>query len=106
MKPIHAYIGTYTTENYKKNRNANGVGIYVYDIDKNTGEWKLVQEMPALNPAVLSFGKNKEFIYSVNSNSCQVSAYSRNLENGKLTLINKAETDGNNVMILSVDYTG
>ena len=103
---LYAYIGTYTTENSKKNRNAHGVGIYVYSVDRQTGAWTLVQEVPTLNPAVLAFGKEQRFVYCVNSNSGAVSAYSRDAESGKLTLLNTAQTDGNNVMIMSVDPAG
>jgi len=103
MKPLYAYIGTYTTENSKRNRNAHGVGIYVYKIDRTTGEWTLVQEVPTLNPAVLQFGRDQKYVYCVNSNSGDVTSYSRNEETGELTEINTATTDGNNIMIMSVD---
>lgn len=105
-KPLYAYIGTYTTENSKGNRNAHGVGIYVYKIDRETGEWSLVQEMPALNPAVLQFGKDQKYVYCVNSGSGDVTAFARDEETGKLTEINSASTDGNNIMIMSVDAEG
>lgn len=105
-KPLFAYIGTYTTENSKGNRNAHGVGIYVYQISWETGEWKLVQEMPALNPAVLQFGKDQKYVYCVNSNSGKVTSFVRNEENGRLTEINSAMTDGKNIMIMSVDQAG
>ena len=104
--PLFAYIGTYTTENSKGNRNAHGVGIYVYSIDCQDGAWTLVQEVPALNPAVLAFGKEQRFLYCVNSNSGLVSAYVRDVDTGRLKLLNTAKTDGSNVMILSVDPAG
>ena len=56
---LFAYIGTYTTENSKGNRNAHGVGIYVYEIDRRNGTWTLLQEVPTLNPAVLAYGRDK-----------------------------------------------
>ena len=68
QKPLYAYVGTYTTENSKGNRNAHGVGIYVYEISRTNGRWKLVQEMPALNPAVLQFGKDQT-MESIHRNS-------------------------------------
>lgn len=104
--PVYGYIGTYTTENSKGNRNAHGVGIYVYKIDCGSGAWTSVQEVPALNPAVLAFGRKGNFIYCVNSNSSGVSAFARDVGTGRLTLLNQAETDGKNVMILSVDLAG
>ncbi|MFR8166195.1 MAG: hypothetical protein ACLU8D_09615 [Enterocloster sp.] len=39
QKPLYAYVGTYTTENSKGNRNAHGVGIYVYEISMD--QWKM-----------------------------------------------------------------
>lgn len=89
---LFVYIGTYTTENAKGNRNAYGVGIYVYQIDRQNGAWELIQEVPTLNPAVLAYGKEKKYIYCVNSNSGGVSAYSRDVKTGKLELLNTAQT--------------
>lgn len=106
QKPLYAYIGTYTTENSKGNRNAHGVGIYVYQIDRQTGTWTLVQEVPTLNPAVLQFGKEQKYIYCVNSNSGGVTSYARNEETGLLTKLNDVMTDGKNIMIMSVDEAG
>ncbi len=106
QKPLYAYIGTYTTENSKGNRNAHGVGIYVYRISREDGTWELVQEMPALNPAVLQFGKEQKYVYCVNSNSGGITSFERDEESGKLKEINRAVTDGNNIMIMSVDEAG
>ena len=106
QKPLFVYIGTYTTENSKGNRNAHGVGIYVYQIDRESGRWTLVQEVPTLNPAVLQYGKEQRYIYCVNSNSGGVTAYARDPERGTLTEINQAMTDGKNIMIMSVDPAG
>lgn len=104
--PLYIYIGTYTTENSKGNRNAHGVGIYVYEIDRETGAWRPVQEVPTLNPAVLAYGKDMNYVYCVNSNSGGVSAYTRDAQSGKLELLNTADTDGKNIMIFSVDAAG
>ena len=104
--PLYVYIGTYTTENSKGNRNAHGVGIYVYEINRETGAWTLVQEVPTLNPAVLAFGKDMKYVYCVNSNSGDVSAFTRDAATGKLSLLNTATTDGKNIMVFSVDPAG
>ena len=106
MNPLFAYIGTYTTENSKGNRNAHGKGIYVYEISRESGAWNLVQIVETLNPAVLQWGKEKKYVYCVNSNSGMVSAFSRDPGSGFLTKLNEAVTDGNNVMIMSVDRSG
>lgn len=96
-----AYVGTYTTENKKKNRNAHGVGIYAYRVRKD-GEWEPIQEVPQLNPAVLYWGKNKESLYCVNTNSNEISAFHRDSETGLLSYVNSASTSGKNCMVLSV----
>lgn len=106
MEPTYVYMGTYTTENKKNNRNACGKGIGVYRIDPETSKWDLIQEEACLNPAVLAFGKDKASIYCVNTGSGYVSAYRRDRETGKISILNQAMTDGNNVMILSVDPAG
>ena len=100
-----AYVGTYTTESYKKNRNAHGKGIYVFSIDENR-EWKLIQTVETLNPAVLAFGRNKETLYCVNTNSGFCSAYRRNAETGLLSFINQQKTPRENVMVMSVNEAG
>lgn len=100
-----AYVGTYTTENYKNNRNAHGKGIYVFAIEKGR-EWKLIQTVETLNPAVLAFGKNKETLYCVNTNSGFCSAYHRDTKTGLLTFINQQKSLGENVMVMSVNQTG
>ncbi len=104
--PLYAYIGTYTTENSKGNRNAHGVGIYVYQIDRETGAWKLVQEVPTLNPAVLQFGKDMRYIYAVNTGTGGITSYARDAETGMLTEMNSVTTDGKNIMIMNVDAAG
>lgn len=106
QKPLYAYIGSYTTENSKGNRNAHGVGIYVYEIGREDGSWRLVQEMPALNPAVLQFGREQKYIYCANSNSGAVTSFVRDEEGGRLRELNSAVTDGRNIMIISVDQKG
>ena len=42
------------------------------------------REMPALNPAVLQFGKDQKYVYCVNSNSGGVTAFLRDGETGML----------------------
>lgn len=106
QKPLYAYIGTYTTENSKGNRNAHGVGIYVYEIDRENGSWKPVQEAEALNPAVLQFGRNQDYVYAVNSGSGGVTSFQRDSQTGRLMELNRAQTDGANIMIMSVDPAG
>lgn len=103
--PVYAYVGTYTTENYKNNRNAHGKGIYVFRVEKN-GTWTLLQVMEGLNPAVLAFGRDQKYLYSVNTNSGDCSAYQRDEQTGLLTCLNRQKTPGENVMVMSVSPQG
>lgn len=105
MSSSYVYVGTYTTENWKKNRNAHGVGIYVYRIEDD-GKWTLIQTVPTLNPAVLAFAPQMKYVYCVNSNSGNVSSFARDAETGKLTKLDETLTDGDNIMILSVSDDG
>jgi 6-phosphogluconolactonase len=100
-----AYVGTYTTENKKNNRNAHGVGIYVFSITDD-GSWDLIQQVPQLNPAVLAFGKDKKYIYCVNTNSNEISSFSRDEQTGRLTYMNSQKTSGKNAMVLSCSPQG
>ena len=101
----YAYVGTYTTENKKNNRNADGKGIYVFSIDEN-GTWKQIQLVEQLNPAVIAYGRDKKFIYCVNTNSGDISSFARNEDTGLLTYLNSRTTAGKNAMVLSVSPTG
>ena len=105
-KPLYAYIGTYTVENSKKNRNATGKGIYIYEISRETGEWKLCGIEETLCPAVLAFGKDQDYVYCVNSGRGEMTAYRRDAETGQLTELNRAETDGKNIMIMNISPDG
>ena len=103
--PVYAYVGTYTTENYKNNRNAHGKGIYVFRIEEN-GTWIQVQIAEGLNPAVLAFRRNMDYLYCVNTNSGNCSAYQRDKQTGLLTYLNSEKTPGENVMVMSVSPSG
>lgn len=102
---VYAYVGTYTTENYKNNRNAHGKGIYVFQVEED-GTWTPLQVVESLNPAVLAFGREKKYLYSVNTNSGMCSAYQRDERTGLLTWLNSIKTPGENVMVMSVSHKG
>ena len=100
-----AYVGTYTTENKKNNRNAHGLGIYVFAIHED-GAWEQIQVVPQLNPAVLAYGRDQKYIYCVNTNSNEISSFSRDPKSGLLTYMNSRQTSGRNAMVLSCSPQG
>ncbi|MCF0127341.1 MAG: lactonase family protein [Pseudobutyrivibrio sp.] len=56
-KKYLAYVGTYTHE--------KSVGIYVYDIEVETGVLTFKEVVPINNPSDISASRDKEFLYSI-----------------------------------------
>jgi 6-phosphogluconolactonase len=83
-------IGTYTNSCESK-------GIYVYDFDSNTADFKLKNTTEkVINPSYLTVSKDNNFVYSVNENGAEstVSSFGYNPSSGKLNLINKQSSKG------------
>ena len=77
-------VGTYTNT-------CDSKGIYVYDFDANSGEFKLKNSSEnVVSPSYLSVSANNKFIYAVNENGTQsaVSAFGYDSKTGKLKLLN------------------
>ena len=59
--PKFAYVGSYTT----KERNGQGEGINVYQVDPGTGNWTHVQLLKDIvNPSFLALEPGERFLYS------------------------------------------
>ncbi|MGI6169194.1 MAG: lactonase family protein [Christensenellales bacterium] len=100
---VYAYVGAYTTEGDKTlTRNARARGIKCYSIDRATGDWTLESETETLNPAVLSFGRDRKILYSIESDSNVINAFGVYPESGRLTLFDQIQTGGKNVVIFGV----
>lgn len=88
---LHLIVGTYT-------KSCESKGIYVYEFDSNTGDFKLKSNTENVsNPSYLSVSSDHKFIYSVNQNGLNesgVSAFRYNNESGKLDFINRQEAKG------------
>lgn len=83
-------VGTYTNACVSK-------GIYVYDFNVNTLEFKLKSNTEAVvNPSYLAITKDKKYIYSVNEDgkNSTVSSFKYNPVTGKLDFINKKDSNG------------
>ena len=91
--PKFAYVGCFTTEK----RKARGKGIAVYRIDQATGAWSLVEAYDAIpNPHYLALDHTQRFLYSAHGDSSEVGAYVIDRQTGKLKLLNKQPTGGDN----------
>jgi 6-phosphogluconolactonase len=101
-QPRFAYVGCFTTAK----RKAHGKGIAVFRIDAESGAWSAVEAYDAIhNPHYLALDHAQRYLYSAHGDSSEVGAYARNPESGKLTLLNKQETGGNNSSTVAVDPT-
>ena len=83
-------IGTYTNK-------CDSNGIYVYDFDSNTGDFKFKNATEnVINPSFLSISKNNNYIYAVNENGDKstVSSFNYIPSTGKMDFINKESVKG------------
>ena len=97
---MYAYIGCRTT----KERNAQGKGIRVYEI--NNGAWELKQIAKGqVNPSYLCLNEKQDRLYAIHGDFSEVSAY-KVAEDGTLTYQNTTETHGTNPVHLTIDRTG
>src|SRR5215468_4445910 len=79
-------VGTYTT--------GRSEGIYVYHFDIKTGDFDSVSVIKTSNPSYLAISPDEKFVYAANENAKngnggQVSAFSFNKADGKLSFINQ-----------------
>lgn len=108
---IYLLIGTYSPENKP--------GIFVYDLDTETGKTEYVSSVSGLsNPSYLTVSGNEKFVYAVSENgkSSAAAAYSFTKPTGTLTPINNEATHGadpcyvlanpKNDFIVTANYSG
>lgn len=90
-------VGTYTNK-------GNSKGIYSYNYSAQDGSSTLENENPGIeNPSYLCFSPNKKFVYAVNEtgDNSTISAFSNS--NGKLTLLNKRNSEGADPCYITTD---
>ena len=98
---IYAYVGCYTTPD----REGDGKGIEVYEVDPHSGAWAHVQTLETIgNPSWQTVGPDGRHLYSVHGGDTfsQVSAYSIDLSSGRLTFLNAQECGSPNPVAISV----
>lgn len=95
-----AYVGCFTTAR----RKAHGEGIAAFRIDADTGAWHYVEtygEIP--NPHYVTLDHSQRFLYSAHGDSSEIGAYRRDPVSGRLKLINRQATGGDNSSTVAVD---
>src|SRR6476646_5742263 len=98
-QPKFAYVGCFTTAK----RKARGRGIAQYKIDPATGKWTFVEACSVIpNPSYIAIDRTQRFMYSAHGDSDEVCAYARDPQSGKLRLLNKQKTDGDNSSTVEV----
>ena len=103
-------VGTY-------NRTCESKGIYVYEFDATTGDFKLKYNTEnVLNTSYLTVSKDAKFVYAVNQNSganeSGVSAFAYTKSSGKLDFLNRQSVaDGpcyiinDDMNVITANYT-
>jgi 6-phosphogluconolactonase len=107
---MFAYVGTNTSA---IDGNANGKGIYLFEVDSTSGGLSLVKlAAEAKNPSWLCLDPSQRHLYSVNEisdfdgKSDSVSAYAVDPSTGDLRLLNTVSSQGAGPAYVSVDATG
>ncbi|MHA4807689.1 lactonase family protein [Flavitalea flava] len=97
----YLFIGTYT------NTSGHSKGIYVYQFNAATGDFKPVSTAVTENPSYLALSPGGKSVYAVNetggTNPGGVSAFSFDKTTGHLQFLNKQESGGDDPCYLSVD---
>jgi 6-phosphogluconolactonase len=94
------FIGTYTEGKID-------LGIYIYEFDSKTGDLKFSSNAENMtNPSFLTISPNGKFLYACTDtkmpNKGSVTAFKIDSINGKITLINKQASGGENPVYLTV----
>jgi 6-phosphogluconolactonase len=87
---LNLIVGTYTN-------NCNSKGIYVYNFNTATAEFKLKNNTDkVINPSYLAVSPDGKYIYSVNENGddSTISAFTYNAATGAINFINKKDAKG------------
>jgi 6-phosphogluconolactonase (cycloisomerase 2 family) len=107
---VLAYVGTDTGA---IDGSANGKGIYLFEMDTNSGQLSLVKLVAeARNPSWLCLDPSQRYLYTINEvgdfegKSGSVSAYAVDPSSGNLRLLNRVRSQGAGPAYLSLDASG
>jgi 6-phosphogluconolactonase len=95
-----AYVGCFTTAR----RKARGEGIAAFRIAADTGAWHFVEAYAEIvNPHYVTLDRTQRFLYSAHGDSSEIGAYARDPKSGRLKLLNRQSTGGDNSSTVAVD---
>ena len=96
---LRLYVGTYTS--------STSEGIYVYRMDRLSGELRRTSVAKSENPSFLAIHPNKRFLYAVNETSTgAVSAFRIDRQTFELEFLNQQPSQGGDPCHLVVDDRG
>ncbi|MFK7904162.1 MAG: lactonase family protein [Chitinophagales bacterium] len=106
---LFLYVGTYTRK--EGHVDGKGKGIYIYQMDSQTGELSYYSEIGGItNPSYLTIHPNGKYLYAVSETgdgeSSTVHAYTIDARTKKLTEINQQMAEGYAPCHISVEQTG
>jgi 6-phosphogluconolactonase len=110
----YAYIGTYTRDAPGGDSGkAQSEGIYVAEVDQESGGLELIQTVPSDNPSFLALSPDERFLFAINEvadfdgeEAGSVEAYRIDQESGAIELINRQALPGPIPAHLVVDPSG
>lgn len=101
-RDLTLYVGTYTS--------GKSEGIYVYRMDRTSGELKLLSSSKSVNPSFLTIDRSKRYLYAVNEVNefdgkpgGAVSAFAIDAADGSLRFLNQQASLGADPCHLTVD---
>lgn len=99
---MFAFIGCFSAR-----AGSQGKGISVYRVAEPGNAWSLVQVLDApANPGYLVLDKQERFLYVSHGDIGEVSSYAVDKQTGRLALLNREPTSGDNAPHLTIDPTG
>jgi 6-phosphogluconolactonase len=108
VRPIRAYIGSYSSSQGAEGSKGRGSGIYLFEMDPQSGA--LTQRdlfKDGSNPSWLALNKARTHLYAANETEAgAVSAFSIDAASGELTLLNRASSGGAGPAHLSLHPSG
>jgi 6-phosphogluconolactonase len=108
VRPIRAYLGTYSSSQGAEGSKGRGSGIYLFEMDPQSGA--LTQRdlfKDDSNPSWLALNKARTHLYAANEiEAGAVSAFSIDAASGELTLLNRASSGGAGPAHLSLHPSG
>lgn len=107
---VLAYVGANTSP---VDAGANGKGIYLYEMDRITGELKLIKlAAQTKNPSWITINAKRNYLYTINESatfddkSGGVSSFAIDRTTGDLKPLNVARSEGGGPAHMSIDGSG